>query len=117
MKDHPRHHIYERDNFTCQYCGWNGTTNFEQWLRGCLSLDHVVPLKHGGKDEDANLVVACQVCNKLKGQEKCSSVEEGKEIIAGKRAESERWFRYFVLKKNNCIATQPTIPADQAGLS
>ncbi len=99
MKPDPRQHIYKRDNFTCQYCGWNGTTNFEQWLRGCLSLDHVVPVKHGGKDEDANLVVACQVCNKLKGQEKCLSVKEGKEIIAGKRAESERWFESYVLKK------------------
>lgn len=98
MKPDPRQHIYARDHFTCRYCGWSGATNFDQWLRGWFAVDHVVPLKHGGKDEDSNLVVACHACNSMKGQGPCSSVEDGREIIARKRAEREAWFRRFVLE-------------------
>jgi len=99
MKPDPRQHIYERDNFTCRYCGWSGVTNFDQGLLGSLTIDHVVPKKHGGSEEDSNLVVACHVCNMLKGQEKCSSIENDREIIARKRAKYRTWFENFVLKK------------------
>ncbi|OYV51951.1 MAG: hypothetical protein B7X10_00380 [Burkholderiales bacterium 21-58-4] len=99
MKQDPRQHIYERDNFTCRYCGWSGATSFEQWQLGWFAIDHVSPIKHGGKeDDDTNLVVACHRCNSMKGQEPCSSVEAGKIIIARKRAEREAWFKRFVLK-------------------
>ena len=99
MKPDPRQHIYEKYNFTCQYCGWSGATNFEQWIRGRFAIDHVVPTKHGGSDDDSNLVLACGVCNTLKGQEPCQSVSEGKEIIARKKKEAEAWFKRFVLKE------------------
>jgi hypothetical protein len=99
MKPDPRQHIYERDKFTCQYCGRCGAADFDEWLVAWFAIDHVIPLKHCGKDEDSNLVVACHVCNTMKGQEPCSSVEEGKTIIARKRKERENWFNHFVLKK------------------
>ncbi len=99
MEPDPRRHIYERDGFTCQYCGWSGATSFEQWLLGSLTIDHVSPLKHGGPEkDDTNMVVACHRCNMLKGQELCSSVKEGKAIIARKRAAAEQWFNRFVLR-------------------
>lgn len=52
-----RARIFERDNYTCQYCGDRG---------GKLECDHVMPLSRGGSDEDDNLVTACRPCNRSK---------------------------------------------------
>jgi len=52
-----RQRIFERDDFTCQYCGH----------RGCrLECDHVIPVSRGGAHDDSNLVTACFDCNRSK---------------------------------------------------
>ena len=48
--------IWNRDNFTCQYCG----------KRECLSVDHITPESQGGKMSEKNLVTACKSCNSRK---------------------------------------------------
>lgn len=53
-----RNRVFERDSFTCRYCG---RADYE---RSWLVLEHVDP--KGAADED-NLVTACRPCNKLKG--------------------------------------------------
>ena len=58
----PRQHIwavgvFERDDFTCQYCGKRG---------GDLECDHVIPVARGGGHETTNLVTACAPCNRSK---------------------------------------------------
>lgn len=52
-----RHQIFERDNYTCQYCGKRG---------GKLEVDHVCPISKGGTNEFSNLVTACRRCNRQK---------------------------------------------------
>jgi hypothetical protein len=44
----------------CVYCA----TRLDQQT---ATLDHVVPLSHGGAHDPGNLVVACGPCNRLKG--------------------------------------------------
>lgn len=44
----------------CVYCA----TRLDQHT---ATLDHVVPLSHGGAHDPGNLVVACGPCNRLKG--------------------------------------------------
>lgn len=51
-----RYNIYLRDDFTCQYCGEEKTTNN-------LTFDHVWPKSLGGKTDWFNVVAACQPCN------------------------------------------------------
>lgn len=52
-----RARIFERDDYTCQYCG----------ERGCkLECDHVIPHSRGGSDGDENLTTACFECNRSK---------------------------------------------------
>jgi hypothetical protein len=48
--------IFQRDNFTCQYCGAKapGAT---------LHVDHIVPVARGGTSRPENLVTSCQNCN------------------------------------------------------
>jgi len=50
--------LMRRDNYTCQYCGARHVP---------MTLDHVVPRTHGGKDSWDNLVCACERCNSRKG--------------------------------------------------
>jgi 5-methylcytosine-specific restriction endonuclease McrA len=52
-----RREVFQRDGFTCQYCGRVGRD---------LTLDHVVPRHRGGKHTWENLVSACKTCNHRK---------------------------------------------------
>lgn len=49
--------VFERDDYTCQYCGERG---------GKLECDHVVPVSRGGSNELENLATACKKCNRSK---------------------------------------------------
>jgi hypothetical protein len=51
-----RWRIWERDNFTCHYCG----------SRRKLAVDHVVPESRGGELVVSNLVTSCRRCNSVK---------------------------------------------------
>jgi hypothetical protein len=59
-----RKKVFERDNFTCQYCG---ETN------GTLECDHIIAFSKGGSDDLKNLTTACRKCNR---QKKDKSVQE-----------------------------------------
>jgi 5-methylcytosine-specific restriction endonuclease McrA len=47
--------VLKRDGYECVYCGADAN-----------SVDHIVPLKHGGEDHPDNLVAACGICNSRK---------------------------------------------------
>jgi hypothetical protein len=49
--------VFERDNYTCAYCGERG---------GKLECDHIIPHSRGGSDEMGNLTTACFSCNRSK---------------------------------------------------
>ena len=49
--------VFQRDNFTCRYCGAHGVP---------LECDHVTPLSRGGTNDRSNLVTACRPCNGTK---------------------------------------------------
>lgn len=49
--------IFERDNFTCQYCGCSTKK---------LECDHIIPVSRGGGNEESNLLTACFQCNRAK---------------------------------------------------
>ncbi len=49
--------VFERDNYTCQYCGKIG---------GKLEPDHIIPISKGGTSELNNLATTCQKCNRQK---------------------------------------------------
>lgn len=52
-----RERIFQRDNYTCSYCGAHGVK---------LECDHIVPVARGGLHEDSNLTTACRACNRSK---------------------------------------------------
>lgn len=49
-----RAEIFERDGYTCTYCGQVG---------GLLECDHITPRSRGGTNDPSNLTTACRDCN------------------------------------------------------
>ena len=96
---YPDQSIYERDKFTCQYCGLDASKNFETWWHANLNIDHIQPKSRGGTNDETNLVVACRACNLYKGSTPCRSLDEAKKVVSEKRAQAERWFKKYVLKE------------------
>lgn len=58
MRKLTRLEVFNRDKYTCQYCGLQGKE---------LTLDHVIPRRLGGEHCWENLVSACNRCNRRKG--------------------------------------------------
>ena len=48
--------IFERDNFTCQYCGVKAP-------EVKIEIDHIIPISKDGTNEIENLTTACFECN------------------------------------------------------
>lgn len=62
--------VFERDNYTCQYCG----------KRGCvLEVDHIIPFSKGGSYDLNNLVTACRKCNRQKRDKSLEEFNEWKQ--------------------------------------
>lgn len=51
--------IFDRDKFTCRYCGRNSE-------EVTLEVDHIIARSKGGSDDHSNLVTACFDCNRGK---------------------------------------------------
>jgi 5-methylcytosine-specific restriction endonuclease McrA len=55
-----KHNVFLRDSYRCQYCN-------DDVSRKSATLDHVLPISHGGKTTFENTVTACGPCNSTKG--------------------------------------------------
>lgn len=55
-----RFEIFKRDSFKCQYCGRSSPDVI-------LQVDHINPVKRGGKNDILNLITSCSDCNSGKG--------------------------------------------------
>lgn len=58
-----KHNVFLRDGYICQYCG-------DDVSKKTATLDHVLPVSHGGKTTFENTVCACATCNANKGNDK-----------------------------------------------
>ncbi len=52
-----RFYIFQRDAFTCQYCGRTPKDGVK------LHIDHILPLDKGGDNNESNLITSCESCN------------------------------------------------------
>jgi 5-methylcytosine-specific restriction endonuclease McrA len=55
--------VFLRDSYVCQYCATSVN-------KRTATLDHVLPVSHGGKTTWENCTTACSVCNSSKGNNK-----------------------------------------------
>lgn len=54
-----RQNLFERDGYTCQYCG-------QSFASRELNLDHVIPRDRGGQTTWENIATSCKRCNARK---------------------------------------------------
>ncbi len=55
-------HVFLRDEFCCQYCGTKVN-------KKTATLDHILPISHGGRSTWENTTTACSPCNSKKGND------------------------------------------------
>jgi hypothetical protein len=77
-----RFEIFKRDGFKCQYCGSTPPAVI-------LHVDHIVPVKEGGGNEDTNLITSCDSCNLGKGATPLCSAPRSLAERAAETAERE----------------------------
>lgn len=63
--------IFNRDSFTCQYCGKNPTDDGVK-----LHVDHIKPKSKKGSERSSNLITACSDCNHEKYNTKIKKLRE-----------------------------------------
>ena len=64
IPDALRRLVVERAQGRCEYCLLH-----QDDLPFSHHIDHIIPLKHGGKTESDNLALACLDCNRYKGSD------------------------------------------------
>lgn len=74
-----RFQILRRDNHTCRYCGASAPD-------AKITIDHVVPVAHGGTDDPSNLVAACPDCNAGKAATSADAA-----VVADVAQDAVRW--------------------------
>lgn len=84
--------VYERDRYTCQYCGYNLK---DSPVFMPLHIDHIKPWSAQGGNSMNNMVVACRDCNLLASDKWFTNLEEKKEFIT-----FEKQKRLWIQKKN-----------------
>ena len=83
-----RFEVFKRDGFSCQYCGATPPAVI-------LHVDHIVPVKEGGTNEETNLVTSCDKCNLGKSATPLSSIPASLESRAAEIAEREAQIRGY----------------------
>lgn len=88
-----RFKIFERDKFTCQYCGRRPPDVV-------LHCDHIHPKSKGGTNNELNLITSCKGCNLGKGKRVLGSIkypnlkEEIKNLKETKK-QIEEYYKYL----------------------
>jgi len=84
--------VYRRDNFICQYCGFDGRT-FLHWRQ--LEIDHVDP--EGPRDDPNNCVVCCHHCNTTKQATKIRTLDEARAMMAPRIKAHFDWYQQHIV--------------------
>ncbi|MGK2903149.1 MAG: HNH endonuclease [Mycobacterium sp.] len=59
--------VFERDRYTCMLCGIKCDPEAGRWASNLPTLDHIIPLAHGGEHSYGNTQTLCRRCNCRKG--------------------------------------------------
>ena len=79
--------VFARDAHICRTCGEPVRTDLRQGHPSKASLEHVVPFKDGGTDDDSNLVTLCYACQCVSTADHCGKTSrfEDSETLAWRK--------------------------------
>lgn len=82
--------IAERSNYRCEYCLVHEADSFLPF-----QIDHIISLKHGGRNELENLAYACPHCNQHKGTDLTTFLEDYNDIVSFFNPRIHHWSEHF----------------------
>ena len=85
--------VRSRAQDCCEYCLFP-----ERFAFASHEVDHIYAVKHGGPTEEANLALACILCNGWKGTDLASIDPRNGEIVRLFHPRSDVWWDHFVFE-------------------
>ncbi|HFE66378.1 MAG TPA: HNH endonuclease [Chloroflexi bacterium] len=82
--------IARRANYRCEYCLLHQEHSAKRH-----EPDHIIPVKHGGKDLDDNLAWACFHCNRYKGSEVGAFDSKTGQLVPLFNPRQDVWEKHF----------------------
>ena len=100
---HTRQFVRERAGNRCEYC------RLPQDLSPVaqLQIEHIVPRKHGGGDEDQNLALACIDCNLAKSSNLAGIDPTTGETVELFNPRSQPWDEHFAWQGKLLVGLTP----------
>ncbi len=85
-----RQRVAEASRFRCGYC-----LTSQRIIGPLLEIDHIIPEARGGSSEEANLFLACPMCNSHKGDRQEAVDPDTQLVVALFNPRTERWGDHF----------------------
>ena len=92
MDRQPRQFVRDRAGDKCEYC------QLPQRMSPVaqLQIEHIIPRKHGGGDDEQNLALACIDCNLAKSSNLSGIDETTGQTVSLFNPRLQRWDEHFV---------------------
>lgn len=85
-----RSRIAVQAKYQCGYC------QTQEVVSGVpLTVEHILPIVHGGTDDEANLWLSCRLCNEAKGASTSAIDPETRQQVPLFNPRSQAWEEYF----------------------
>ncbi len=94
ISESTRRLVEKRANSHCEYC----LIHEEDTYVGC-EIDHIISIKHSGKNDVTNLAFSCLSCNRFKGTDIGSLTEKGK-LTRFYNPRTDNWLEHFQIVGN-----------------
>ena len=92
-----RRHVRERAGHRCEYCHLpEGQSPVAK-----LQIEPILPRKHGGSDDSANLALACIACNLHKGANLTGIDPDNTQVVELFNPRTQSWAEHFAW--NGCL--------------
>jgi hypothetical protein len=82
--------VRQRAGNRCEYC-----QSHQDYLMGWLQIDHFLPVSKGGSNDDANLCLACELCNQYKWNQTAAIDPETQEMVGLFNPRQQVWHEHF----------------------
>lgn len=93
-----RNKVQKRALAICEYCLMH-----EDLLMFSPQVDHIISVKHGGDNDFENLAFCCIRCNRNKGTDLGSILQEKTNIIRFYNPRVDKWSEHFKIKDAKII--------------
>lgn len=103
MDQETRRRVRQRAGNCCEYCRL--AEQYSPVAR--LQIEHVIPRKHGGTDDEANLALACIDCNLHKGSNLTGIDPQTGQIAELFNPRRQRWTDHFAWHGMEIVGLTP----------